>query len=216
MPSLNSDVSLAYRCVHTLANCFFSTFYDYTESGSCHIPHHESVILASNHVSFFDPPAIGAQIQRQLSFFARDTLFKGLLGRIISSIGTIPVTRDSADIKSLKAIFRVLKESGAIVIFPEGTRSSDGRIARPKPGTGMIACKAQATVIPTRVFGTFEAWGRQKKLPSLGGSIHIQFGQPLPISDVDPGADHPNRYEEASKRIMNAIAKLEAPDPVVV
>ena len=199
-----------------LTGWFFSTFYDYTLTGTHHIPPKTSVIVASNHVSFYDPPVVGGQVTRQLHYFARDTLFTGILGKIISSIGTIPVNRDAADMKSLKAIFRVLKNNGAIVIFPEGTRSSDGRLSTSKPGAGMIACKSQATVVPARVFGTFDIWGRQKKLPSLDGSIHVCFGPPLAASEIDPGKDHPDRYGEASRRIMNAISKLKAPEPVIV
>jgi len=80
----------------------------------------------------------------------------------------------------------------------------------------MIACKSKATVIPTRIFGTFEAYGRQHKLPSLGGSIHIAYGPPMTVDEIDPGKEHPERYLEASRRIMAEIAKLEAPKLVVI
>lgn len=216
MPSLSNDASFPYKCVHTLVNWFFGTLYNYSASGNHHIPLNESIILASNHVSFYDPPAIGGNAQRQLSFFARDTLFKGILGKLIRSLDTIPVNRNAADIKSLKTIFKVLKNNGAIMIFPEGTRSPDGKLSESKPGAGMIACKSKATVIPTRIFGTFEAWGRQKKIPSLGGSIHVCFGPPMTVSEIDPGKDHPERYNEASNRIMNEIAKLKVPESIIV
>jgi 1-acyl-sn-glycerol-3-phosphate acyltransferase len=216
MSAPSSNISPFYRFARATANWFFNTFYDYSTSGSAHVPLEKSSILAANHTSFYDPPIISLHVRRQLNYFARDTLFKGLLGKIIRNLDTIPVTRNSADIKSLKIIFRVLKNNGAIVIFPEGTRSPDGNLSSAKPGAGMIACKSQATVVPTRIFGTFEIWGRQKKLPSLGGSIHICFGPPLAISEIDPGQDHPDRYGEASRRIMNAIAKLKAPEPVVI
>ena len=216
MSSLSPDAPFVYKCAHTLTSWYFTTFYDYSTSGNHHVPLKGGSILAANHISFYDPPAIAVHLQRPLNYFARDTLFKGLLGKLIHSLGTIPVTRNSADIKSLKAIFRVLKNNGAIVIFPEGTRSSDGRLSTSKPGAGMIACKSKATVIPVRIFGTFEIWGRHKKLPSPGGSIHISFGAPMTASEIDPGQDHPDRYGEASRRIMNAIAKLKAPEPIVV
>lgn len=216
MSLLNTNASFFYKCTYVLVHWFFKTLYDYTTSGNHHIPLDEGVILASNHTSFYDPPAIGGYSPRQLSYFARDTLFKGIPGICMRSLNAIPVTRNSADIKSLKAIFNVLKSKGAILIFPEGTRSSDGKLAEPKPGIGMIACKAKATVIPTRIMGTFEVWGRQKKLPLIGGSIHICFGPPMTVSDIDPGPEHPERYKEASRRIMNEIAKLKAPEPIIV
>lgn len=214
--SLNMNASRAYKAAHIFVNWFFKTFYDFSASGVHHVPLTGSIIIAANHTSFYDPPAIGTAVQRQFNYFARDTLFKGLLGKIISSLDTIPVNRNTADIKSLKAIFKALKNKGAIVIFPEGTRSPDGTLGKPKPGVGMIACKSQATVIPARISGTFEVFGRQQKLPSLGGPIHICFGPPIAPGEFDPGQEHSERYDDASRRIMNAIAKLKSPEQIIV
>ncbi len=205
-----------YECVRVIADWFFSTFYDYSTSGMSGVPLTGSAIFAANHISFYDPPAIGAQVHRPFNYFARDTLYKGWFGKALHKLDTIPVARDNADIKSLKAIFKALKNKGAVAIYPEGTRSADGKLAEPKPGAGMIACKSKATVIPTRIFGTFEAYGRHHKLPSLGGSIHIAYGAPMTVAEIDPGKEHPERYLEASRRIMAEIAKLEAPKLVVI
>lgn len=200
-----------YDIVRNTANWYFSTFYDYTQSGTQHIPKSGPVIFAANHVSFYDPPAIGACLSRDINYFARDTLFKGLFGKGLVDIGTIPVARENAEIKSLKAIFKSLKAGGAVAIYPEGTRSPDGKLAEPKPGAGMIATKSKATVIPTRLFGTYEAYGRNAKLPKLGGHIHIAYGEPMSVADIDPGKEHPDRYLEASRRIMARIAALQLP-----
>jgi len=209
-------IPLFYECVRVTADWFFSTFYDYTTSGMRNVPLSGSAIFAANHISFYDPPAIGCQVHRPFNYFARDTLYKGLFGKALHKLDTIPVARNNADVKSLKAIFKALKKQGAVAMYPEGTRSADGKLAEPKPGAGMIACKSQATVIPTRIFGTFEAYGRNHKLPTLGGSIHIAYGKPMTTAELDPGKDHPERYLEASRRIMAEIAKLEAPEQVVI
>jgi 1-acyl-sn-glycerol-3-phosphate acyltransferase len=89
-------------------------------------------------------------------------------------------------------------------------------LAEPKPGAGMIACKSRATVIPVRLFGTYEAFGRQRKLPRLGGRIHIAYGHPMTPDELDPGKAHPERYLEASRRIMQRIAALEMPSETFV
>ncbi len=200
-----------YNYVRIVSDWFFSTFYDFSTSGMRHVPLEGSVIFAANHVSFFDPPAIGCQVHRHINYFARDTLFKGNFGKALHKLEAIPVAREQADIKSLKAIFRALKNNGAIAIYPEGTRSADGQLAEPKPGAGMIACKSRATVVPTRLFGTYEVYGRDDKLPSLGGAIHIAYGKPMTTAEIDPGKDHPERYLEASRRIMARITELKAP-----
>jgi 1-acyl-sn-glycerol-3-phosphate acyltransferase len=205
-----------YELVRSTAHWYFSTFYDYTQSGIEYIPCSGPVIFAANHVSFYDPPAIGACLQRQINYFARDTLFKGLFGKALVEIGTIPVARENAEVKSLKAIFKSLKAGGAVAIYPEGTRSPDGKLAEPKPGAGMIAAKSKANVIPTRLFGTYEAYGRNAKLPKLGGHIHIAYGEPMSVADIDPGKEHPERYLEASRRIMERIATLALPQETLV
>lgn len=216
MSSISNQSTLFYELARTLLAYFFNTFYDFTVLGHHSIPMREGVIFASNHASFFDPPAIGHSLPRPLNYFARDTLFKGVVGKIIRALNSIPVSRESADVKSLKAILKALKQNGAIVIFPEGTRTSDGSLQEPKPGTGMIACKSQKTVVPTRVFGTFEAFGRDRKFPSFGGPIHIVVGQPMSIDSLDPGPKHPERYLEISRRIMSEIKKLELPKQAIV
>lgn len=200
-----------YETTRCIAEWFFSSFYDYSQSGKGNVPSAGPVIFAANHVSFYDPPAIGACLPRQINYFARDTLFKGAFGKALLRIGTIPVARENAEVKSLKAIFKTLKNNGAVAIYPEGTRSPDGQLAEPKPGAGMIACKSQATVIPTRIFGTYEVFGRSHKIPKIGGPIHIAYGRPMTPIEIDPGKSHPERYLEASRRIMARIAALQPP-----
>jgi len=205
-----------YDTARTILAWYFDTFHDYTVSGRENIPNDGSVIFAANHVSFYDPPAIGAKVGRRINYFARDTLFRGLFGKALAEIGTIPVSREQAEVKSLKAIFKSLKAGGAVAIYPEGTRSPDGLLAEPKPGAGMIACKSGATIIPTRVFGTYEAFGRHRKFPKVGGHLHIAYGPPVAAADLDPGKEHPERYLEASRRIMSRIAALRQPYCAVV
>ena len=216
MPDSNPSIPALYHAVRITANGFFSSLYDFTTSGIEYAPRSGSVIFAANHVSHFDPPAIGCRVVRQINYFARDTLFRGLFGKGLVAIGTIPVARNNADVKSLKAIFRSLKNEGAVAIYPEGTRSPDGQLQEPKPGAGMIACKSRATVIPVRLFGTYEAYGRGSKLPSFGGHIHIAYGQPMSPEEIDPGKDHPERYLEASRRIMQRISAMQEPEERIV
>jgi len=216
MPEPRPQIPPLYETIRVIADWWYSTFYDYTQSGMDNIPEHGPIIFAANHVSFYDPPAIGARVRRQINYFARDTLFKGFFGKGLTAIGTIPVARENADVASLKAIFRSLKNGGAVAIYPEGTRSPDGQLQAPKPGAGMIACKSKATVIPTRLFGTYEAYGRHRKLPQIGGRIHITYGEPMNPEELDPGKDHPERYLEASRRIMARIAALRAPTETVI
>lgn len=205
-----------YEIVRRSLNAYFTTFHDHTASGLSNIPQTGPIIFASNHSSFYDPPVIGIKSPRPIHYLARDTLFKGFFGECLHAIGTIPIARGKADVTSIKAIFKALKKGEATAIFPEGTRSLDGNLKEPQAGTGMIAIKSKATVVPTRIFGAFEAFGRNEKLPILGKRIHIIYGAPLSTEALDPGKEHPNRYLEASKKIMHAIDKIQPSDIPVV
>ena len=205
-----------YEIVRRSLNAYFTTFHDHTASGLHNIPKSGPIIFASNHSSFYDPPVIGIKSPRPIHYLARDTLFKGFFGECLHAIGTIPIARGTADVTSIKAIFKALKKGEATAIFPEGTRSLDGSLQDPQAGTGMIAIKSKATVVPTRIFGAFEAFGRNEKFPTLNKPIHILYGEPLSYEALDPGKEHPERYLEASKKIMHAIDKIQATDIPIV
>jgi 1-acyl-sn-glycerol-3-phosphate acyltransferase len=213
---MHPEIPSFYNRVRVISDWFYCTFYDFSVSGMHNVPLRGSVIFAANHISFYDPPAIGAKVRRHINYFARDTLFTGILGKGLHKLEAIPVSRENAEIASLKAIFRSLKKQGAVAIYPEGTRSPTGQLMEPKAGAGMIACKSKATVIPTRLFGTYEVFGRHHKIPKLGGPIHIAYGRPMTVEEIDPGKDHPERYLEASRRIMAEIAKLQLPKTTVI
>ena len=102
-----------------------------------------------------------------------------------------------------------------LVSRTEGTRSPDGSLQAPKAGVGLICCRAQVPVVPVRIFGSFEAYGKGRGL-RLGTPVSIVFGRPVPPSVYDePGAGK-ERYQIASNRIMERIAALQKPEPVVI
>ena len=205
-----------YAVVKIVLDAYFTTFHNLSISGLENIPDSGPIIFASNHTSFYDPPAIGVKNKRQINYLARDTLFKGALGKWLTGIGTIPISRGTADMKSIKCILKTLKENKTTAIFPEGTRSYDGKLSTPQAGIGMIAIKSNSIVIPTRVFGAFEAFNRNKKLPTIGIDLHVSYGPPLSPLSIDPGKEHNDRYLEASKKIMLEIEKLSPPNPSII
>ena len=95
-------------------------------------------------------------------------------------------------------------------MFPEGTRSPDGKLQGPKPGVGLLACRTQVPVVPARVFGSFEAFSRGGKV-RLGVPVDVVYGSPLLPADYDDPNAGRERYAVAAGRIMAAIAKLEPP-----
>src|SRR5215475_12427085 len=130
------------------------------------VPRKGPVILAANHASFLDPPLVGSGLHRDINYLARKSLFRvPLLGWILRTVNAVPVDRDGGGAAGLKAIMDRLHDGGAIILFPEGTRTLDGRLQPARSGVGLTVIKSDAPVVPVRVFGTFEAYGRHLKFP---------------------------------------------------
>ncbi len=201
-----------YVLTWTTMNALFKLLYQTEVTGAKNIPQNGPILLASNHASFIDPPAIGSNLPRELTYFARKTLFKGLTGKLITHLNSIPIDRDGdSDIQAFRQVFATLKNGGCLLLFPEGTRTPNGTLQEAKEGTGMIACRAQVPVIPTRIFGSYDILNREHKLPRLRGKLHIVFGEKIEPCTYDPGKKSANRYQIATDLFMDEIRKLEIP-----
>jgi 1-acyl-sn-glycerol-3-phosphate acyltransferase len=201
-----------YGFFHYLAANIHGMWFRGEVAGSDNFPLGGPFLIASNHASHLDPPLVGCQVPRQMRFFARKTLWKNrLLGWWMNQVETIPVERDSGDIGAIKRVLQALAENRAVVLFPEGTRSLDGRLQKPKPGVGLMACKTGVPVVPCRVFGSFEAFGKGSALPRFGTPVSVVFGAPIAAAEYDDPAAGKARYELAAQRIMDRIAAIPAP-----
>jgi len=154
-------------------------------TGLENVPATGPFILAVNHQSFLDPMLAGIALKNQLCFMARDTLFKSrIFGPLLSSVKAIPVRRGQADIASIKTIIAKLKQGESVCLFPEATRTTDGRIADLKGGLALLARRGNAPVIPVLIDGAFECWPRHKKLFSPGSKITVSYGQPISAEQI--------------------------------
>lgn len=204
--------SLTYAAVWHGCQTLFDLLYRTEIAGLEHVPAKGPFLLASNHASFLDPPIVGSYFPRELTYFARKTLFQGRFGKLITDLNSIPIDRDGdSDLSAFRKVFSVLKDGGALLVFPEGTRSKDGGLGRARSGVGMIACRARVPVLPVRLFGSYEIWNRERKLPALHGSLGITIGKPLEPAAFDPGKGDQERYQHAAERILAAIATLQSP-----
>ena len=177
------------------------------------LPTEGGVILAGNHVSFLDPPLYGAACRREAFFLARDTLFRNPLANwVLRSWNCVPIKRDGGDIGAMRTALRMLDEGKAVLMFPEGTRSKDGRLQEPRAGIGMIVARSRATIMPMRIFGADKALPRGKSLPRPAQLI-ITFGEPFqyPLpADFDQlrGDALKALYLDIGREIMRRIAAL--------
>lgn len=179
------------------------------------VPASGPVILASNHASYFDPPLVGSSLERSINYLARDSLFRfPVLGWLLRQWDSVPVDRDGGGAAGLRAIFDRLQAGGAILLFPEGTRTSNGDFLPPRSGLGLVAIKSTAPVVPVRIFGTYEAYGRHMRIP-VPRPVRVKFGQPIWFESQRAEAKRCSKarlkeiYQEVAKQIMVEISNLQ-------
>ena len=213
-----AEMEPVYGVSHYFLALTHAMFFRGEVAGTENIPLTGAFLIAANHASHLDPPFIGSQVPRQMSFFARKTLWKGgAASWWLDTVGTIPVDRDGGqDVGALKRVLRALGDGRVKILFPECTRSPDGKLQSAKPGVGFMACRTQVPVLPSRIFGSFEAFGKGAKVPKLGTPVTVVFGKPIPPSVYDEPSAGKERYQIASERIMAEIAKLQPPALTVV
>lgn len=181
--------------------------------GMENVPANGPFLLACNHASFLDPPVFGAYSPRALHYFARKTLFIGPFGKLIRKYNAIPIDRDGqSDLHAFREVFKVLKSGGCLLVFPEGTRTSDGRLQTARPGLGMIAARAGVPIVPARIHGSFRIYSRHRKLPDLLNPMSVVFGRAIDPATIDPGKNDPDRFRKISQAVLDKIAELK-PEP---
>lgn len=169
--------------------------------GKENIPEKGSFILASNHTSYLDPLVLGIASPRPLYYLAKISLFKNpLFSWLIQLLGAIPLERESFYSYTLRNALKLLKNGHGVVIFPEGTRSEDGKIKDGKGGVGFLAIKGKSPIIPVKIKGT------EKALPVKGkfvkpAKVKIIIGKPLYFEKED--------YSEIGRTVMEEIRKLK-------
>jgi 1-acyl-sn-glycerol-3-phosphate acyltransferase len=173
------------------------------------------VILASNHASILDPPLVGAPVRRAINYLARESLFRfPVVGWVLRSWNSVPVDREGGGASGLRAILDRLLAGGAIILFPEGTRTTDGRLQPARSGIGLTVIKSNAPVVPVRVFGTFEAFSREMPVPKPR-RVQVKYGKPMLFETLRAEAKTCAKprlkqiYQEVADQIMASIAKLE-------
>ncbi|MFB0528116.1 MAG: lysophospholipid acyltransferase family protein [bacterium] len=160
-------------------------------------------IIAPNHVSYWDPPLVGAAIDSyQVYFMAKRQLFRfPIFGMVLKMIHTFPVDRKRIDIAAFRKALRVLNREKTLVVFPEGGRGKGGRLKPPQPGIAWIAHKTKCPVVPTLVVNTH----RIRAFPR----VTVRFGSPIYFETDQKGENEKSRYYNFAQKIMEGIMKLD-------
>lgn len=175
-------------------------------SGLENFPRHGAVIVASNHISAYDPPLVGSLVPRVCHYMAKKELFEiPVFGNLIRFYRAIPIDRQGRSLGAVREVRRLLTQGCVVLIFPEGTRSRDGEIRPPKEGVGMLMAHTDAVIIPVYIDGLFG------KKPSLlkRPTVHVRFGAPLPRHlDLQQQDDRRASYNAIAIAVIDAIREL--------
>ncbi len=147
----------------------FLLAYSFRSRGGHRLPGRGGVLIVANHQSFLDPMLVGASMRRPLAYLARKSLFRNrFLAWLMDTLGAIPLDRDASPTQGIKAALRLLKAGKAVVMFPEGGRSRDGKLRPLKPGLIALLRRTEVPVIPVGIAGAFDAWPARQRLPRFG------------------------------------------------
>ncbi|MFD8299738.1 lysophospholipid acyltransferase family protein [Streptomyces bauhiniae] len=185
------------------------------------VPESGAAIIAGNHLSFSDHFLMPAILKRRITFLAKAEYFTGpgLKGRLTAfffrSAGQIPVDRSGKEAgqAAVREGLKVLDRGELLGIYPEGTRSHDGRLYKGKVGVAVMALKAGAPVVPCAMIGTFEAQPPGRKIPKLR-PITIRFGEPLEFSRYAGMEDEKAVLRAVTDEIMYAVLELSGQEYV--
>jgi len=173
------------------------------------VPMSGPVILAPNHQSFIDPPAVAVPLWRRVYYFTRDVYFKKFpLGPIIRYLKAFPVDIERRfDSKAYEQARRILNDGGMLVLFPEGVRTNDGLVGRIQPGVASLAVETGATIVPVTICGAFEAWPRTRSFPRLCCPIRIKYHNPIPVERIEDPHKRRAKVIEISRQLERILSR---------
>jgi len=191
---------MIYKVVRFLLRCIFGSLFRLRVEGQDNIPSGGGVIVAPNHVSYADPPLIGAAAKRPVCFMAKESLFSfPPFAWLIRNLNAFPVKRGENDIDAFRKTLRLLEAGKIVTIFPEGRRGDGRKALEPRAGVGMIACLAGVPVVPVLIVNS----GKMNRMKRLT----VRFGKPLHYPDRQKRERED--YVSFSERVMNGILVMD-------
>ncbi|SYZ74276.1 conserved hypothetical protein [Candidatus Zixiibacteriota bacterium] len=175
-------------------------------SGQDNIPREGGFIVASNHISYYDPPLVGSFTRREMHFMAKKELFRNwLFGALIAHFNAHPINRGGFDKSAIETVVTLLKKGRNVVIFPEGTRAKGDDFLPPRPGIAMIARAAGVPVVPAFLSGS-----NNLRACFLGrAKMSIVFGRPMTAAEISAFARDKEGYRRLAAVILDRIKLLK-------
>lgn len=190
-----------YTFAKGLANMVFKLIYRVNVYGKDNIPMNEKLIVCSNHSHVLDPVLLAVILPREISFMAKKELFQNkFLNYVFRKLGAFPIDRKESDIKAIKNALRVLKQDGALGIFPEGTRVDEFNLDNVKSGTALISIKAKSRILPIYIEGSYKLFSK----------VDAYIGEPIDFSEYYGEKLDSETYSKLSKDVLKEIYTIKS------
>jgi len=183
---------ILYKTLKTIIKPIFKILYRPTAQGIENIPKEGPIIFAGNHRHAFDPVVVMTNTDRIVHYMAKESIFKGLHGKLLEAIGIIKVYRTKSNPVAVVEATQILEQGGAIGIFPEGTRNkTEEELLKFRHGAVAIAQKSNSPIIPFAIKGQYRLFKK---------GLIIEFGKPIDVNKLE--------IEEANNEIRNEVLEL--------
>ena len=181
-----------YKTLKVICSTILKILYRPVVIGRENVPENEAIIFAGNHKHAFDPVVVMTNVKPMVHYMAKDSLFKGLHGKILESIGIIKVNRSKSNPMAIVEAAEVLENGGTVGIFPEGTRNrTEKELLKFRHGAVAIAKKANCRIVPFAIKGEYKIFRK---------SLTIEFGKPMNIEKLE--------VEQANDMLKEEVLKL--------
>jgi len=152
---------LLYDSLWFLSRTFSISLFGFRFKVMERLPESGGVLVLSSHQSHLDPLLLGLATNRRLSSLARSSLFKfGPFGNAIAALGAVPIDRTASSVTAMRTVIQRLRKGAAVIVFPEGTRTSTGQLGEMKKGFALLAKRAAVPIAPVAIVGAYECWPR--------------------------------------------------------
>jgi 1-acyl-sn-glycerol-3-phosphate acyltransferase len=194
--------SFFWRICQVIARVGTTVLFDLRTHGIEHVPKTGGVLLVSNHASYLDPVLVAVRLKRPVSFLARASLFRNpVFAWLITSLHAFPIEQGKGDRGAINETIERLKQGHALNLYPEGTRTEDGKLQKIQAGVALVARKAGVPIVPAYIMGSFDAWPVHRKIPRPA-KIRVLYGPPMHIDGM--------KAEEICRVIDETFHRLQA------